>query len=123
MIKQQSHQRKNKKWNEYTRVTIVDRIKIIYDHKVHGLQLDTLTQKYRIQSNTIRHILATYKSYGLVDANKFKRQVANNSHSNKDGSDQNEDIQEMAILRQSKRPQPSTNKQKDEEFESQIIEK
>ena len=40
--------RKNKRWNGYHRVTIVDRIKILYDFKVHNLQLDELTQKYNI---------------------------------------------------------------------------
>lgn len=60
-------------------MTIADRIKILYDHKVHGLQLEALATKYVIQSNTIRHILNNYKEYGLVDANKYKRNLTNTS--------------------------------------------
>ena len=54
-------------------MTITDRIEILYDHRTHGLQLDALTAKYGIQTNTIRHVLNTYREYGLVDANKYKR--------------------------------------------------
>lgn len=60
----------------YRRITITDRIGVIYDHFVHGMNLLELNAKYDVNYNTLRHILMQYVESGRVDAQQFKRKVA-----------------------------------------------
>ena len=67
--------RKQRQQTTYKRVTMCDRIDVIYDNAIHGLDLNQLFDKYKINYNTLRHIVKQYSSSGRVGSQKYKRKV------------------------------------------------
>ena len=61
--------------NGYNRVEISERVEILYDNLVHGLDLIQLSEKYGIKYNTLRHIVRSFARSGNVAAQKYKRKI------------------------------------------------
>ena len=70
-IKKAPKRKRNQKG--YKRVDHQTRIDIIYDNKVHNIQINELIEKYGINYNTVRHIVLQYTESGRTDVRNFKR--------------------------------------------------
>ena len=57
----------------YKPASKADRLNIIYEFKVHRKSVKYLSTRYKVNYNTVRHILQLYNDFGRTRTKKYKR--------------------------------------------------